>query len=85
MFPARLISLKANVKWPARSPHLRIRKGKDQRQPSSLKELKERIRQEVDAIPPQLKQRVMAIFRKRFKQCIDNDDCHLPDIIFKTH
>ena len=39
---------------------------------------------ERDAIPPGLTRRVMINFRERLQQCIDNDDRHLSDIVFKN-
>ena len=51
----------------------------------SLEDLKERIRQEIDAIPPELTRRVKINFWERLQQCIDNDGNHLSDIMFKTH
>ena len=51
------------------------------RRPQSLEDLKERIRQEIDAIPPELTRREKINFWERLQQCIDNDGHHLS----KTH
>ena len=53
--------------------------------PRSLEDLKERIEQEIDSIPPELTRRLMKNFRKRLQQCVANDGRHMFDIIFKTH
>ena len=55
------------------------------RRPQSLEDLKERIRQEIDAIPPELTRRVKINFWERLQQSIDNDGPQLSDIVFKTH
>ena len=91
MFPGRLISLRGYVCWPAQSPDLspgdfflwKYLKEKDfKRRPQSLEDLKERIRQEIDGIPPELTRRVN--FRERVHQYIDNGDRNLSDIMIKT-
>jgi len=53
--------------------------------PRSLEDVKERIQQEMDSIPPELTRRVMKNFRERLRQCVANGGRHLSDIIFKTH
>ena len=72
MFPRRLISLRGDVEWPARSPDLSpcdfflweyLKEMIFKRQPQSLEDLTERIRPEIDAIPPELTRRVMINFR----------------------
>jgi hypothetical protein len=94
MFPGRLISLRGNVKWPARSPDLSpcdfflwgyLKEKVFKHRPRSLEDLKERIRQEINAIPPEITQRVMKNFRERLQKCFANDGRHMSDMIFKTH
>ena len=94
MFPGRLISLRGDVEWPARSPDLSpcdfflwgyLKEKVFKHRPRSLEDLKERIRQEIDAIPPEITRRVMKNFRERLKQCVANDGRHMSDMIFKTH
>ena len=93
MFPGRLVSLRGDVGWPARSPDLSIcdyflwgyLKDKVFRsRPHTLAELKERITDEVNAIPRDMCARAARNFWDRLQQCIDANGRHLQDIIFKT-
>jgi len=93
MFPGRLISLRGDVGWPARSPDLStcdiflweyLKEKVFKHRPRSLRDLKERIRQEIDAIPPEITRRVVKNFRERLKQSVANDGRHRSDMIFKT-
>ena len=52
--------------------------------PSTLNDLKEAIHQEIHLIDRQLLARVMDDFKNRLENCIQEDGCHLTDIIFKT-
>ena len=52
--------------------------------PQTLKALKDAIREEVAAIPPEMTNRVMENFRERLRQCIANNGRYLSDVIFKT-
>jgi hypothetical protein len=92
MFPGRLISLRKDVEWPARSPDLSpcdfslwgyLQEKVFKHLPRSLEDLKERIRQEIDAIPPEITQRVMKNFRERLQQCVANDGRRMSDMILK--
>jgi hypothetical protein len=94
MFPGRLISLRGDVGWLARSPDLSpcdfflwgyLNEKVFKHRPRSLEDLKERIRQEIDAIPPEITQTVMKNFRERLQQGVANDGHHMSDMIFKTH
>jgi hypothetical protein len=94
MFPGCLISLSVDVEWPAQSPDLSpcdfflwgyLKKEIFKHHPRSLEYLKERIRQEIDTIPPEITRRLMKNFRKRLQQCVANDGRHMSDMIFKTH
>jgi len=49
-----------------------------------LNDLKEAIRQEILPIDRQLLACVMDNFKKRLENCIQEDGCHLTNIIFKT-
>ena len=53
-------------------------------QAPTLNDLKEAIRQEIRPIDRQLLARVMDDFKNRLENCIQEDGCHLTDIIFKT-
>ena len=94
LFPGRLISLRGDVGWPARSPDLSpcdfflwgyLKEKVFKHRPRSLEDLKERIRQEIDATPPEITRRVMTNFRERLQQCVTNNGRHTSDMIFKTH
>ena len=94
MFPGRLISLRGDVEWPARSPDLSpcdfflpgyLKEKVFKHRSRSLEDLKERIQQEIDSIPPELTRRVMKNFRERLQQCVANDGRLMSDLIFKTH
>jgi len=94
LFPGRLISLRGDVEWPARSPDLSscdvflwgYLKGKVfKHRPRSLEDLKERIQQEIDSIPPEITWRVIKNFQERLQQYVANDGCLMSDLIFKIH
>jgi len=93
IFPSRLISLGGDIGWPARSQELipcdfflwgylkaEVYKNRSQ----TLKALKEVIREEVDAITPEMTNIVMENFRARLRQCIANNGRQLSDVIFRT-
>jgi hypothetical protein len=94
MFLGRLISLRGDVEWLAWSPDLSpcdfflwgyLKEKVFKHRPRSLEDLKERIQQEIDAIPPGITRRVMMNFRERLQQYVANDGRHMSDIILKTH
>jgi len=94
LFPRRLISLRGDVEWPARSPDLSpcdvflwgyLKEKVFKHRPQSLEDLKERSQQEIDSIPPELTWRVMKSFREHLQQCVANDGCLMSDLIFKIH
>lgn len=93
MFPGHLVSLRGDVGWPARSPDLSIcdfflwgylKEKVFKHRPHTIPELRERIREEVNAIPLDMCQRAIQNFRERLQQCIAANGRHLKDIIFKT-
>lgn len=93
MFPARLISQRGDIPWPARSPDLSpcdfflwgyLKAEVYKHRPRNLQTLKEAIRTEIHRIPAEMLVRVMRNFRDRLQQCVDNEGQHLPDVIFKT-
>ena len=82
------------MEWLARSPDLTpcdfflwryLKEKVFKHHPQSLEDLKERIQQEINSIPPELTQRVMKNFQEHLQQCVANDGRHMSDIIFKTH
>lgn len=93
LFPHRLISLRGDLGWPARSPDLSIcdfflwgylKEKVFKSRPHTLPELRERITEEVNAIPRDMCRRAVQNFRERLHQCLEADGRHLKDIIFKT-
>ena len=52
--------------------------------PQTLKALKDAIREEVTAIPPETTNIMMENFRQRLRQCIANNGRHLSDVTFKA-
>jgi len=52
--------------------------------PHALGDLKERIIEEIRAIPIEMYRKVSKNFRNRLQQCIAADSRHLSDIIFKA-
>ena len=93
LFPRRLISLRGDVEWPARSPDLSLcdvflwgylKEKVFKHRPQSLEDLKERIQEEIDSIPPELTRRVMKSFRERLQQCVANDSRSMSHLIFKN-
>jgi len=76
MCPGPLISLRGGVGWPAWSPDLSpcgfflwgyLTEKIFKHRPRSLEDLKERIRKETDAVPPEIKRGVMKNFRERLQ------------------
>jgi len=93
MFPSRLISLRGDIGWPARSPDLTtcdfslwgyLKAEVCKHRPQTLKALKGALREEVATFPLEVTNTVMEIFLERLRQFIANNDRHLSDVIFKT-
>jgi hypothetical protein len=92
MFPARVISRRGNIEWPARSPDLNtcdfflwgyLKSKVYEKKPRTTEDLKQNIRKEVAAVPPTMLQRVMQNFQIRLLgECVDNNGRHLTDTIF---
>ena len=92
-FPERLISLRGDLPWPARSPDLTpydyflwgyLKSIVYADCLRTLAHLKDNIRQAIANIPVDILERVARNFENRVAQCIDNGGRHLADIIFKT-
>ncbi|KAL1487854.1 hypothetical protein ABEB36_015504 [Hypothenemus hampei] len=92
-FPTRLISLRGDLQWPARSPDLApcdfflwgyLKSLVYNDRPRTLPHLKNNIRQAIANIPIDMLERVERNYRIRLTQCIENNGRHLSDIIFKT-
>jgi hypothetical protein len=82
MFPRRLISLRGDIPWPARSPDLvacdfflwgHLKAEVDKRRPRTTDELKAALQHEIAAIPPEMTSWVMRNFRVRLQMCIENE------------
>lgn len=91
MFPGRIISHRADLLWPPRSPDLApadfflwgyLKEKVYSHHPRTINALKEAIRAEMANIAPEMTERVMQNFRYRLTSCIANEGRHLDDIIF---
>ena len=80
-FPERLISIRGDLEWPARSPDLSpcnfylwgyLKSRVYVNRPRSLQDLKANIQEEIANIPADTLVRVMANARNRFILCMDN-------------
>ena len=92
-FPERLISIRGDLEWPARSPDLTpcdfflwgfLKSRVYVNRPSTLQDLKTNIQEEIANITPAMLARIMTNARNRFTQCMENGGHHLSDLIFKT-
>lgn len=92
-FPERLISIRGDLEWPARSPDLSpcdfflwgsLKSRVYVNRPRTLQDLKTNIQEEIANITPATLTRVMTNARNRFTQCMENEGRHLTDLIFKT-
>ena len=93
MFPGRVVSLRGDVVWPARSPVLSmcdfflwgyLKEKVFRHRPHTIHELKARITEEVNAIPLEMCRNTVRSFRNLLHQCIAAEGRHLSDVIFKT-
>ena len=91
-FPERLISLRGDLDWPARSPDLApcdfflwgyLKSLVYTNRPKTLGMLKNNIRAAIANIDTGTLEKVEQNFRFRLSQCIDQNGGHLQDIIFK--
>ena len=93
MFPGRLISLRGDISWPARSPDLTscdyflwgyLKAEVFKHRPRTPQALKDAICLEVARILHDMLDRVMRNIRIHLQQLIDNNGHHLQDTLFKT-
>jgi hypothetical protein len=54
-----------------------------EKKPRTAVDLKQNIREDVAAIPPNMLQRVLQNFEKRLGECVDNKGSHVTDTVFK--
>ena len=89
-----VISLRGDIGWPPCLPDLTtcdfflwgyLKTKVYEQCPLTLEPLKEAIQQEVAAIRPEMILKVMDNYRERLHQCINIQDRHLSDVLFKTH
>lgn len=92
VFENHLISRFGDISWPARSPDLSVcdfflwgylKFKVFQSRPRDLLELKQRIAEEVQAIPQGMLERVFDAFFKRLEECQCVQGRHLKDVVFK--
>lgn len=93
LFPNRVISKKGDIPWPARSPDLSVcdyflwgylkSRVFHSPPPRTIRELKERIREEITRIPRATLENVMNNLRPRLLECVERNRGHLQNIIFK--
>lgn len=85
-FANRIISKRAEMEWPPRSPdfflwgYLKSRVYTDR--PRDLEQLKQRIRDEISRITPAVLRKVYKNWVKRLSSCVAADGKHLSDIVF---
>ena len=92
LFPNRVVSRKGDIPWP---PLLRLNpcyyflwgylKIKvSETKPRTIADLKQRIQDQVAAIPVEMLREVMNSFRSRLEECVRRNGSHLEGVIFKT-
>jgi hypothetical protein len=54
-----------------------------EKKPRTTVDLKQKIREEVTAISPNMLQRVMQNFQKHLGECVDNKGRHITDTVFR--
>jgi hypothetical protein len=94
MFPQHIISQgDDDVPWPVRSPDLStcdyilwgyLQSNIFISKPRTIEKLKQRMKEEIAAIPEQMTHQVMENPRKRLEQCLRNGGRHPNDEIFKN-
>lgn len=91
LFLNRLISRRGDINWPPRSPDLTppdfflwgyLKHRVYMNPPTTLRQLKARIREEIAAIGQDMCQRVFTQLRSRLEECQRRDGRHLDDVIF---
>ena len=92
IFPGKLISRRGDINWPSRSPDLTpmdfflwgfLKSKVYVNKPTSLAQLKQNIRHEMEAITERTCQAVIRNFSVRLNECRKREGKHLDDIIFK--
>ena len=91
LLPSRVISRNGDIAWPPRSPDLAVcdfflwghlkTKVFEGNPPRTIPALKQRIREEVAAIPVNMLRGVMQQFVARLEECVRFNGGHLADVI----
>jgi transposase len=93
LFGNHVISRFGDIHWPPRSPDLSVcdfflwghlKSKVYTTRPTTILELKTRIREEIAAIPMEVLQRAMQNLGNRFQECIRSNGHHLMDIVFRN-
>jgi hypothetical protein len=93
IFPGRLISLRGDILWPARSPDLSpcdffpwgyLEAEVFKCRAWKTDELKDAVRHEITAVPEVMTSLALQNFRVRLQECTAREGKHLHDIISKT-
>ena len=92
LFPNRVVSRNGDIPWP-HSPDLTpcdyflwgyLKTKVFETKPRTIADLKQRIQDEVAAIPVEMLREVMNSFRSRLEECVCWNGSHLEGVIFKT-
>ena len=93
LFPNRVVSRNGDIPWPPCSPDLTpcdyfvwgyLKTKVFETKPRTIADLKQRIQDEVAAIPVEMLREVMNSFRSRLEECVRRNGSHLEGVIFKT-
>ena len=93
MIPQHVVSHGGDIPWPACSSHLsacdyflwsHFKGNVSIFKTRTIEELRQRIKEEIAAIPEQMTHRVMENLGGRLEQCLRNGGGHLNDEIFKN-
>lgn len=91
LFPGRIISRRGDINWPPRSPDLtpadfflwgHLKCKVYTQPPQDLRELKQKIPDEINAVPRAMLQRVIENFGSRLRECENMNGAHLSNTLF---
>ena len=94
LFPNRVISRNGDIPCPPRSPNLTpcdyflwgyLKTKVFETKSRTFADLKQRIQDEVAAVPVEMLREVMNSFWSRLEECVRRNGSHLEDVIFKTY
>jgi len=93
LFPNRVVSRNGDIPRSSRSPDLTpydyslwgyLKTKVFETRPRTIADLKQRIQDEVAAIPMEMLQEVMNSFKSRLEECVRRNGGHLEGVTFKT-